>query len=169
LRLNIEWLTSDMRAFRRPGSFDAAVNLLTSFGYFDDPADERRVLDNVFASLTPGGVFAMDLMGKEVLTRIFRERDWHEEVDGTLVLEERRERDDWTWLDVRWILLRDGRRTEHRFSLRPYGVAELKSMLNQAGFSQVRAYGKPSGAPYDHEAERLIVVGVKPGPGRDAA
>ena len=48
--LDIEWIEQDMRAFRRPEGFDLAVNLFTSFGYFDDDAENRAVLRNVLPS-----------------------------------------------------------------------------------------------------------------------
>ncbi len=161
-KLNVEWVESDMREFRRPESFDVAVNLFTSFGYFDKDADERRVVENVFASLKPGGRFVLDIMPKEVLTRIFRERDWHEEPDGTILLEERKVTDDWALLELRWIILRDGRQREHRFRLRLYSAAELKTLLSGAGFGAIRAFGSLTGTPYDHQAERLVLIAEKP-------
>jgi len=35
-----EWIRADMREFRRPGAFDAAINMFSSFAYFEDPADD---------------------------------------------------------------------------------------------------------------------------------
>ena len=159
--LDVEWVRADMREFRRENVFDAAVSLLTSFSYFADPAEDRRVAENVLASLKPGGRFVIDLMGKEVLARIFREKDWHEEPDGTLLLEERRVTQEWGQLQARWIIIRDGARNEHRFTLRLYSAAELSRLLRDAGFSTVTAYGSLAGAPYDEKAERLVLVACK--------
>jgi len=88
--LTVEWVQADMREFCRPEAFDAAVNLFTAFGYFENPADDRNVAGNLFRSLRPDGALVMEMVGKEILARIFRERDWHEEPDGTLMLEERK-------------------------------------------------------------------------------
>ncbi len=159
--LDIEWVRADMRHFQRPNAFDAAVSLLTSFSYFADPAEDRLVTERVLAGLKPGGRFLIELMGKEVLARIFQERDWHEEPDGTLLLEERRVTHDWGQLDARWIVIRDKSRTEHRFTLRLYSAAELSRLLRDSGFSTTAAYGSLAGAPYDEKAERLVVVGHK--------
>jgi len=159
--LTVEWIRSDMRQFRREAAFDASFSLLTSFGYFSDPADDRRVLENLAASLKPGGRLVMELMGKEILARIFRQRDWQEIPDGTLVLEERRLTDDWSRLELRWIIIRDDRRREHRFFLRLYSAAELTALLRQAGFAEARACGSMKGGPYDEQAERLILVARK--------
>ena len=158
----VEWVHADMRKFHRPGVFDLVVNLLTSFGYFDDAADDHRVAENFFACLKPGGHLVIDLMGKEVLARIFRSHDWHKEPDGTMVLEERKVSGDWSWIDVRWIIIRDKKTIEHRFGHRLYAASELKELLASVGFVEPRAYGSLEGTPYDHEAERLVVVAQRP-------
>lgn len=46
-----------------------AINLFTSFGYFEDPAEDLRVAKNLHESLKPGGKLVMEMMGKEVLAR----------------------------------------------------------------------------------------------------
>src|SRR5262245_33900459 len=100
-----ELVLSDMREFRRAGAFDAAINLFTSFGYFKDPADDRRVAEGFFASLRPGGGLLLDLVGKEVIARSFRERDWSRVDERTILLEERTMPPDWSWIDNLWIVL----------------------------------------------------------------
>ena len=59
--------------------------MFTSFSYFEDPQEDRRVVANVYCSLKPGGVFLLETHGKETLAHIFRERDWSE-TNGTFVL-----------------------------------------------------------------------------------
>jgi SAM-dependent methyltransferase len=158
--LEIEFVQEDMRQFCRPQAFDLALNLFTSFGYFENPAEDRRVIVNVHKSLKKGGTLVMEMMGKEVIARIFRERDWHDE-DGTIWLEERSISKDWSWIDNRWILLRGAKRDEFRVSHRLYSAAELTALLRDCGFQDVHTYGNLAGAPYDHQAERLVVVGHK--------
>jgi len=87
--LNIEFVHKDMRLFCRPNSYDGVINLYTSFGYFEDPKDDQRVLINIHRSLKNNGKLVMDLIGKEIIARIFRERDWHEE-NGKIIMEERK-------------------------------------------------------------------------------
>ena len=36
------------------GEFDAVVNMFTAFGYFDDDADDQRVIDGAAAALKAG-------------------------------------------------------------------------------------------------------------------
>ncbi|MGD2110852.1 MAG: class I SAM-dependent methyltransferase [Phycisphaerae bacterium] len=160
-KLNAEWVQADMREFRRNGEFDLVVNLLTTFGYFEDRAEDERVAANACASLKPGGAFIIELMGKEVIARIFRPFDWQRLPDGTLFLEERKLSSDWTRLCARWILIKGDRRVEREFELRLYAASELKQLLLKVGFVQVDACGSLDGRPYDHEAERLALVARK--------
>lgn len=159
--LEVEWIQADMRDFVRPGAFAAAINLYTSFGYFEDPAQDRQVAENLVQSLVPGGCLVMEMMGKEILARIFRLRDWRELADGSLFLEERHVRQDWGWIENRWILVKDGERKEYPLGHRLYDGAGLRALLFQAGFESVALYGDLTGVPYDSEARRLVAVARK--------
>jgi SAM-dependent methyltransferase len=160
--VQVEFVQEDMRTFVRPASFDLALNLFTSFGYFENQDDDRRVLANFFSSLRPGGALVMEMAGREVLARIFQPRDWRELPDGTLLLEERRLAREWTWMENRWILIRGTERRELPLRHRLYGGADLRSRLEEAGFAPVTVHGDLAGAPYDHGATRLVAVGRKP-------
>jgi SAM-dependent methyltransferase len=160
--LDVEFLQDDMRTFCRPDAFDAAINLFTSFGYFEDPEDDRRVVTNVYRSLRSDGAFLMDLMGKEVVARVFQERGWREE-DGIILLEERKVSNNWGWIENRWVIVKDGEKREVKISLRLYSAVELSALLAECGFDRVDVYGDAKGAPYDHTAKRLVAVARKGG------
>jgi SAM-dependent methyltransferase len=159
--LKIEFVKKVIRLFCRPNAFDTALNLYTSFGYFDDPQEDRNVLLNVHRSLKPGGTLVMDLIGKEVLARIFRERDWNAEGDAICLRETKVSRD-WGWIDSRWILLKGTSRQEFSISHRLYSGTELAKLLRECGFVSVRILGDFAGAPYDHKAKRLVAIARKP-------
>ncbi len=161
LGVGVEWLHADMRDFRRPGSFDLALSLFTSFGYFRNDADNQRVLDNVFSSLRPGGSFVLDMMGKEVLARIFNPTDSSDEPEG-VVVRRRKVVDDWNRMANEWILLRDGTAHAYRFDHWIYSGREITRMFNEAGFTDVIVFGDYLGAAYGPEATRLVVVGHTP-------
>ena len=162
--LNIEFVRDDMRSCCRPDTFDVVVNLFTSFGYFEDLNDDKKVVTNVYRSLRENGVFLIDTMGKEVLARIFRERDWYE-VNDILVLQERKVSRNWSWIENRWIMVKDGKTEESRLSHRLYSATELTALLRDCGFGAIEVYGDLTGTPYDHTARRLVAVAHK-GKGR---
>jgi ubiquinone/menaquinone biosynthesis C-methylase UbiE len=158
--LSIEFVQDDMRLFCRPDSFDAVLNLFTSFGYFEDPAENQHVLANAYRSLKMGGRLIMEMMGKEILARIFEERGWWEQ-EGVTYLEERKIIDGWTRIENRWIKLQGQVRHEFTLSHWLYSAAELTTMPKEAGFSAVDVYGDSEGAPYDHTAKRLVALAHK--------
>src|SRR5437867_3497849 len=55
LGVQVELVQADMRQFMRPRAFDFALNLSTSFGFFDDPNDDLEVLRNLRGCLRPKG------------------------------------------------------------------------------------------------------------------
>ncbi|MFN2134440.1 MAG: class I SAM-dependent methyltransferase, partial [Candidatus Promineifilaceae bacterium] len=105
--LEVELVHADMREFVRPGRFDLALNLFTTFGYFDEAADNEHVLDNVYISLREGGLFLIEMSGKEIIARIFEARNWLEQ-NGVYRLEQRRVIDDWRRMENTWTVFGDG-------------------------------------------------------------
>ena len=159
-RLEIEFLQADMRVFHRDEEYDAALSLFTSFGYFEPPADNEQVLLNIYEALKSSSVLVMEMMGKEILARIFLERGW-QQVGEYNFLEERCVSTDWSWIENRWILIGKDELYEREISNWVYSATELKAMLTASGFRDVLVFGDLDGAPYDTKAERLVTVARK--------
>jgi SAM-dependent methyltransferase len=158
--LEVEFVLQDVRAFKRPDSFDLAVNLYISFGYFDDPQDDLLFAKNACESLKKGACFIIETLGKEIAVRDFVEAEWFERA-GYTVLTEYAPVDSWGGLRNRWIIIKDDQRIEKVFTQRLYSAAELRRLLLDAGFSAVEIYGGWDEAPYDQRAEALIAVARK--------
>ena len=158
--LAVEFIQDDIRHFVRPGVFSAALSMFTSFGYFEDPADNQQVLANVYQSLRAGGALVLEMQGKETLASKFRERDWTPLPDG-FWLEERRLEKDWSYMVNRWIILRDDQVYEKTITHWLYSAHELTTMLKEAGFGEIEIFGDLEGNRYDHTAKRLVAVAYK--------
>jgi SAM-dependent methyltransferase len=159
--VHVEWVQEDMRNFVRPGAFDLAINLFTSFGYFDSPRENQSVLENVAASLKPGGVLVLDVMGKEIVASIFQPTR-SREIPGEGILVYRcLGIEDWSRIENEWLLISG--RGVRTFRLRHwlYAGAELRDLLLSSGFSAVELKGSFKGAAYGPGAERLIAVARK--------
>ena len=157
----IEWVQADMREFVRPARFDLALNMFTSFGFFESEEENLRVLRNVHETLVPGGVFVMELMGKEILARVYSPTTLSVEDDGVRLGQVHELFDDWSRVRNEWILIRDGVEKRRYFEHWLYSGKELKDLLRQAGFAELELHGSLDGQPYDHEARRLVVVARK--------
>ncbi len=158
--LSAEFVQADARAFSRPGAFKLALNLFTSFGYFDEPADDEAMLARLYESLAPKGMLVMEMVGKETAARDFIEGEWFER-DGKLVLTEFSVQGAWEGLKNRWIIQDGARRFDRSWVQRLYAASELKALLFKAGYSQVRLYGSFDGKPYDQSAGSLVALAVK--------
>ena len=158
--LKIGFIQKDVRAFKRNAAFDVAVNLYNSFGYFDDPLDDRLFVKNAFYSLKDGGVFIIEVLGKEIAVRDYVEADWFERAGYTMMTESRPV-DSWSSVRNRWITIRGKERREKVFVQRLYAASELRRLLLDSGFAEVEIYGSWDEAPYDENAKMLIAVGRK--------
>ena len=165
--VEVSLVEKDMRDYVEPGAFDAVVNTFTSFGYFEDPEDDLRVLRNAHASLAPGGTLLVDVVGKEVLARLDQEVALSEQ-DGRVLVQRDTVFADWSRLRSDWFSVDGDRVDRASLVLRLYSAVELRSLFHEAGFAEVRCYGGYRGTPYDRTADRLVVVGTKGGAGGGA-
>lgn len=157
-RADVEFVECDMREFTRPASFDLVVNLFTSFGYFETAGEELQVLRNVRDALRPGGAFLLDVMGKEVFARIFQATRSEVGADGTLMIWRTAVTADWTRVKGEWHAVRNGVASRYDVEHWIYSGRELRALLQEAGFRQVRLFGDLDGRPYGLDATRLIAV-----------
>lgn len=156
--VSVEFVLEDMRRFSRPASFDLIINFFTSFGYFDDQADDLRVLELVRENLRPSGIFVLEMVSKESLARTFQVTTSRELPNGHVLVERHEIVDDWTRIRNRWTLIRGGNTRTFEFTHRIYSGQEMKDLLTKAGLAGARVYGDLDGGSYGLEARRLIAV-----------
>lgn len=61
----IPFYVHDMRKIFRVNYFDAIVNLYTSFGYFQNPADDQRAVSAFASGLKSGGILVLDFFNSQ--------------------------------------------------------------------------------------------------------
>ncbi|MFO7837831.1 MAG: class I SAM-dependent methyltransferase [Candidatus Thorarchaeota archaeon] len=159
--LPVEFRMGDMREFCEPESFDAAINMYGSFGYFADYSDELLVLRNIYKSLCTPGKLLIDLWGKEIVLELFPRASEIESERGLHVIESDII-DNESKLETTWNLLdKDGTWHEWTSVQNLYSAAELADMLEECGFSGMNAYGSFKGTEYNEHAERLVMTALK--------
>lgn len=150
------WIRADVRSMPfRAASFDHAVSFFTSFGYFDDAGD-RRHLGELRRVVRPGGRLLLDFLNAP-------------RVVATLVSESRRIEGGVTIHETR--ALRAGRVEKQAEvvagaavvarwseSVRLYERDELEGLLAAAGFGVRDVHGDLSGAAWNPQAPRLVLV-----------
>jgi SAM-dependent methyltransferase len=159
--VEVEWVLEDMRNFVRPNTYDLVLNMFTSFGYFDEKQDDVKVLKYIYQSLNPGGTCLLEMMGKEILAKIFYPTASEQLPDGSLIVQRHEIFDEWSRIRNEWILIKDGKATSFKFHHTLYSGQELKDRLLQVGFSNVKLFGNLDGEEYGLKASRLVAVGWK--------
>jgi ubiquinone/menaquinone biosynthesis C-methylase UbiE len=87
----LRYTRGDMRQLpaKWNGRFAAVVNLFTSFGFFAEPADDERVIQEFARVLEPGGTLVWHGGNRDGVMARFLRRDWWKARDGTLIAQER--------------------------------------------------------------------------------
>lgn len=159
-KVSLRLLRGDMRRLKFAGEFEAAVNLFTSFGYFQKLSDDILTLRGVARALKPGGLFLLDIIHGAFVRKNFRPRGWYEERDH-YVLEEVEANADGvhtTWLKVP---KRGGRPQGRTFFTRLYDRPRLTAALETAGLRPLKFWGNFRGEPLSGERNRLICLARK--------
>ena len=123
------------------------------------------MLDCAFASLKPGGWFALDYMNAlerlKLLGPSGRTGYRQEKENCTITCDSRLEGDmlvkDWVYTGA------DGRRVEKRGGgAKLYTPKQLQILFETAGFCNIRIFGNSRGEDFNTASSRCIVVGQKP-------
>ena len=167
----LRYTRGDMRKLpaRWTGRFDAVVNLFTSFGFFTDPADDARVIDEFARVLQPGGVLVWHGGNRDGVMAHFLARDWWETQDGTLIAHERSFDGLSGVLTIRstWRGKKSSGEREHRIRL--YTPTRLAELCADAGLVVEQAYdGFNDRELRRRSSEMLLVARKEPLPRRKA-
>ena len=160
--VEVDWHQGDMREIPWEGAFDAVINVFSSFGYFTDEEENRRVLEGVTRALKPGGRFLIDVINRDWQVRQDLQRRWFEAGDLFVLADpwldpvEGRAGEVWRWLEGgQWQTL--------EFDVRIYTATELKALIEAAGLRWITVYGGWTGDEFGPQSRRIIALAEKPG------
>jgi len=166
---NLRFRRHDMRVPFGSRAYDYVFSFFTSFGYFDDPAEQTAVVRNIVRSLKPGGHLVLDYLNtgyadahmtpEEVVT-----------VDGVAYQIRR-------WTDGRRFLKRIviddggvGAPVVYREQVARFSLGDFERMLTPHGLDIVELYGDYRLSAYDARiSPRLVLVARKRSASEDAA
>jgi SAM-dependent methyltransferase len=154
--VTVELVLADMRAFVRPASFDLAINLYTSFGYSSEPGDDARMLQNLRQSLRPGGRLVLELVTRE--TAVASGPHTHHLGESRRIVEHAQLIEGGAIIQRRWELQAPGVERSWVAWHRLYSVEQLRSLLQQAGFTRSAVYGALDGSPFSAANEAAVLV-----------
>ena len=161
----LKYTRADMRKLpaRFANRFDAVVNVFTSFGFFADPADDRRVVREFARVLRPGGVLLWHGGSRDGVSARFLSRDWWRTRDGTLVAQERSfdPLSGFLTIESHWQGPKRRGRRDHRIRL--YSATHLAELFREAGLIVETAFDGWTGRPLTRKSSEMLLVARKDG------
>jgi SAM-dependent methyltransferase len=148
---------ADARALPFAGQFDLVLNLFTSFGYFDERADDARQLKGMVAALRSGGTLVIDLSHRAYLEANLCAHD-RQDLDG-MQIENHRQLTDTHVVKRSVVTAADGSEQHFVERVRLYRPAEMVDAVSSAGLADVQLFGSLDGAPLEATSERMVVRG----------
>lgn len=157
--LKVKFLIKDMRKFNFKNSFDIAVNIFTSFGYFESDDENSKVFENVSNSLKKNGYFIFDFLNKNYLESnlvpVTRNKHGNITVVQKRIIE--------NGFVKKNIIINDGKKVnQFEEVLKLYSLSEFKKMFSNYDLRINKLYGDYIGNRFDEsESKRLIIIAQK--------
>lgn len=155
----LHFYVHDMRKLFRASHFDYVLNLFTSFGYFDNRAENENVLKTANAALKESGIFVIDFLNPGKIKSQIKASE-NRKISG-ISFKIRREYED-GWI-IKKIGIEDGN-DSYRFEEKVWAIEheEFKSMLSGNGFEILDTFGNYNMNAYNSdESERQIIIARK--------
>jgi len=163
-RASAQFMLGDMRSIEGLGVYDGAFCFGNSFGFLEY-ADMEKFLTGVARALKRGARFIVNTgMAAESVLPDFEEQSCHEVGDITLTIKERYRAEE-SCVDSEYIFERDGETDSRKAKHWIYTVAEIRRMLERAGFTVLSCLGSLDGEPYKLGSRELFVVAEVSVPG----
>jgi D-alanine-D-alanine ligase len=136
--LDIQFIQGDARDTGLPGrSFRIVMLMASSFGYFVDEGEDRKILEEIFRLLMPKGLVLLDLPNREYVLKNFTPHSWHEANEEIIVCRQREMKGDVTYGREMVISKHKGLIRDARYCTRLYSPDKIKGLLTSVGFSSV--------------------------------
>jgi SAM-dependent methyltransferase len=151
---NVSFETGDMTVFRADDKLDIILCTFDSINYLLELAGVQALFRQAASVLDPDGLFVFDANTANMYLNN-RGESYRRELGGQTILQ-RCDYDPKRGIATTTFEFDDGRVEIHH--QRPYNMANLEPMLNDAGLYIVYAFGGFDKQPYTPESERLICV-----------
>ncbi len=154
---DVNFILGDMRTIAGEALYDAAFCFGNSFGFMEY-ADMESFLSGVARALKPGARFVVNTgMSAESVLPDFEEQSCHEIGDMNIEIKERYNAEE-SCVDSEYIFECNGEK-ESRFAKHwIYTAAEIRRMLERAGFRQLECCGSLKFEPFKLGSPELFVV-----------
>lgn len=152
----LRFLVHDMREPVAEETFDYVMNLFTSFGYFEDDAEDQKVIDAFVKALKPGGRLVVDFMNTtEILNNLVPEEQKQEQGIDFCIHRNLQNR-----ILVKDIKFSDNGKNYHfQEKVKTLTEKDFRKFFEKAGLEIESVFGDYNLNPYQSEtSERMIFI-----------
>lgn len=155
----LSFIVHDMREVIPGRKFRAIFNLFTSFGYFNDLEDNRRVISAIDEMLEPGGFLVIDFMNaSKVIERLIPKET--KEMDGISFHLERRFDGTHIFKNIRFE--DDGKAYSFTERVQALKRSDFERLLTATNLQILRIFGDFDLNDFDeNQSDRLIIIAQK--------
>lgn len=152
------WSIADVRYFELPSSVDYALNLFTSFGYFETDEDHIAMLRNINRNLKERGYLVLDFFNVD---RVMASLKDEETVQGVLADYHLTRRIQSNRIIKQIKFVADDVEHVHEERVMAYSSDDIIKLLSLSGFQVMATWGDYHGAPMSVNAPRCIFIAQK--------
>lgn len=157
--VDVRFVECDMRELPFEAEFHAAYNFFTSFGYFEDEAEDLRALRAFRRALKADGRFLIETVNPLFLSARHQARDWTRGPDGTVAIFEH------SWDVIAGVQRNsvtlvppEGQPRTHDYLVRMYTPDALRRAFDACGFRVREGFGGIDASPLRHDSRRIILL-----------
>ncbi len=149
----------DMRHVYKANNFDFVFNLFSSFGYFEDDAQDLIAIKAFAANLKASGTLVLDYMNTECVVKLLKPRDIIQRGDIQFHIQKKIEKG---FIKKTIDFLANGVNQSFTEELKIINLYRFKQMLAEAGLELKATYGDYDLSEFNPGASmRLILVAEK--------
>jgi D-alanine-D-alanine ligase len=136
--LNTVFIQGDARDTGLPGeSFKCIIIMASSFGYFLDENENKKILNEAFRLLIPGGTLLLDLPDRDYMLKNFKTFSSHRINEDILVSRTKKLADDVIYGRETVTSQEKGCIRDRTYCIRLYSPEKISKLINSAGFSSI--------------------------------
>jgi SAM-dependent methyltransferase len=157
--LKAKFLIRNMMDFNFKNSFDFAVNIFTSFGYFRNDSENFKVIENLSRSLKKGGYFIFDFLNKKYLEKNLVPYSKTTNGDFTAIQKRKIENG---FVKKEITIKKNKRVMQFNEVIKLYSLNEFKNTFGSYNLKIQNLFGDYFGNKFsEHKSPRLIIIAKK--------
>lgn len=154
---HLKFFVHDMR-IPMPEKFHLILSLFTSFGYFEDVQEDKKMLKSIYSSLESEGLFVLDFLNANYVMEHFQESMDTQRDDIIFHIKKRIENG---FVKKQIEFIAEGKNHVYEECVRLFSPDELRELLLECGFETISSFGNYQLEPLRNDSNRCILVNRK--------